>query len=601
MKTAAELDPAAILEPLVQELQAAIVVCDGDQRITWKSDEVEGLFPGRFPHGALFDECLANLSGEELEPPLDGSAPSSSHAPPNGPREFRVDAHGQTQQACYRLLPFAIDSREGACGHVHCFVDVSREKELESTYKNSLAQLVSLREISDTLYESLSTEEVIYLILIAVTAHVGFGFNRAFYLEATGDHLRGSKGIGPASPEEAHAIWASLASQNHKDIRALHRDASSRDRVPDEGTHALAGRMNFALEADEESRLVQTVRGSKPGLLRQTEALGAVDRELFELLNTDIVAIVPLYVRHSLVGVLIADNFITRNEITRRDLDILKTFSRYAGLALERSQLYDELRLSVTKLQDANETLKTHQRKLLQAEKLSAIGELAACVSHEIRNPLVAIGGLANSLSKEEGLDPSQRETLCMITDQVTRLEKFLRETLDFVKPEVHGAVSSEIRDEIDSCVSTLKRELESRSIELTLDLGDEPLRCLLAADLFHRSLTNLVLNAMQAIDKCGRIHISTRHEGHHVAIEVADTGPGIPAELHSRVFDPFFTTKPEGTGLGLANAAQAIRTLGGQISLQANEAYRTIFRILLPLEANLVRNLPRLEGRNKS
>jgi signal transduction histidine kinase len=201
----------------------------------------------------------------------------------------------------------------------------------------------------------------------------------------------------------------------------------------------------------------------KPAKLHASDPGTEVDQSLFDLLATDFVAVVPLLVRGTLAGVIIADNLITRKPISEGDLNVLKTFAGYAGVALERSHLYDELRKSVAKLQSANETLKTSQQKLLQVEKLSAIGELAAYVSHEIRNPLVAIGGLARSLLKDQVDDPDTSETLQIIVSEVNRLEKFLRETLDFVKPRVAGSIAADLNGVVRECLATFKNELSDR------------------------------------------------------------------------------------------------------------------------------------------
>src|SRR5690606_9105662 len=219
----------------------------------------------------------------------------------------------------------------------------------------------------------------------------------------------------------------------------------------------------------------------------------------------DLVAVVPLWVRGTLAGVLIADNFVTRQPISEKSLSLLKTFSNYAAIALERSQLYDELRQSAAKLQEANSTLKAHQRKLLRAEKLSAIGELAARVSHEIRNPLVAIGGLARSLLRDNGLGTEARDKVAIIVDQVSRLEKFLRETLDFVKPEFEATTVLDVRDEANACAQAFRAGAEERGIALEMELGDDPLPCPVDRDVLHRALANILRNAFEAAGPGGR------------------------------------------------------------------------------------------------
>jgi signal transduction histidine kinase len=574
-----------ILEGLATQLGVGIVLCDPADNVIQINERLTQDFPSVFVVGKRFGALLDQVSTVE-KAGTDRSVLERTAAP----GEVRRLDRGGSPPAFYRHIHFRLGS-DAAPLQVHCLVDITKEKNLEETFLTNLTQLTSMKEIVDILYESLSTQEVIYMILVAVTSQLGFGFNRAFYLEVRGDRLRGKIGIGPSSIEDAHRIWGRLASLNLPTLRALYQDLTRNGKPPDPQTQETAAAMDFPLHSPA-SALLGAIERGKPSLITSAQAGSQVDAKLFDLLRTDAVAAVPLYVRQSLAGMLIADNFITRKPITDHDLNVLKTFSGYAGVALERSQLYDELRQSVAKLQAANEVLKSHQLKLLQAEKLSAIGELAACVSHEIRNPLVAIGGLARSLLKDESIGAEHQESLQLIASEVARLEKFLRETLDFVKPEVMGTKPMDIRLEVEGCLVPFRKELEEQSIEIERGLGDDPLICPIDPDLLRRALSNLIKNSIESAGKGGRIHLACSRNGYSAEIEVADSGPGIPPELHSRAFEPFFTTKPEGTGLGLAIALQSIRSLGGQISLQAGERFKTIFKIILPLEEAQARSI---------
>jgi signal transduction histidine kinase len=345
--------------------------------------------------------------------------------------------------------------------------------------------------------------------------------------------------------------------------------------------------------ADVLPGLLGALQRGKPACISSRDAGTDVDRTLFEQLRTDAVAVLPLFVQGRLAGVIIADNFINRQPITQARLNVLKTFAGYAGVALERSHLYDELRESIVKLQTANENLKANQQKLLQAEKLSAIGELAAYVSHEIRNPLVAIGGLARSLLRDRIESAETAETLDIIVSEVDRLERFLRDTLDFVKPRLACPESVDLNALVRDSTVTFKSQLGKGSITVHFDLSKEPLRCLIDPELFHHALSNIVRNAIEAVSSGGKIGISTRREGQAAVVWVGDTGPGIPADILPRIFDPFFTTKAEGTGLGLALASQNMRSLGGQLSLDPDREYKTRFRLTIPLEG-VVQKKPR-------
>ncbi|MBI4603707.1 MAG: hypothetical protein HY721_17270 [Planctomycetes bacterium] len=572
----------ATLESVCGRLKVAAVLVDGGGKILWSSHHAQAALPGAFPLGASFDAALESATRPEAD---------RREPPPAAVREGELRrAPGGTVYRHFRERFEA--AAPGAA--LHCLVDVSRERELEEHFLLNFHQLKSMKEIVDILYESLSTPEVVYLCLVAVTAQMGFGFNRAFFLQVSGSRMRGRIGIGPSNHEEAHQIWTRLAALNFSSLREVFQNLQRNGDVPDPRTQELAIRMDFDLhqcgwgtpEAPSSPGIIGALARGKPAKLHASEPGTAVDRVLFQLLSTDVLAVVPLFVRGTLAGVILADNFITRKPIGEGDLNVLKSFAGYAGVALERSHLYDELRESVAKLRAANETLKASQQKLLQAEKLSAIGQLAAYVSHEIRNPLVSIGGLARSLLKDQVDDPDTAETLQIIVSEVTRLEKFLRETLDFVKPRTGAAVEVDLGDLVRDSLATFRNQLTAGgvAVEVEAKLSSSPARCRIDPDLLRHALLNLIKNAIEAMPGGGKLLVSVQRNDHSATIWVGDTGPGIPPEVRPRIFEPFFTTKPEGTGLGLSIASQNIRGLGGRLELECDDTYKTIFKLTLPL-----------------
>ncbi len=569
----------AILEGLSARARVAAVLVGPNGRIEASTSFARDEFAGALAEGNDFTEALDRVTRLET---TRGDASALEPSP--------VLRRAQSG-ACYRHFSLPV-SEAGQGFTLHCLLDVSHEKRLEEHFLQNLQQLKNMKEIVDILYESLSTPEVVYLCLIAVTAQMGFGFNRAFFLQVTsGGRMRGRIGIGPSNHEEANAIWSRLSSLNFSSLREVYQDFTRSGGVPDPRTQEIATHLEFELKrfgwGSEMSSSLPGILGvltrGKPARLNASDPGTEVDRILFSHLATDVVAVVPLFVRGELAGVIIADNLITGKPITEADLNVLKTFAGYAGVALERSHLYDELRESVAKLQSANETLKTSQQKLLQVEKLSAIGELAAYVSHEIRNPLVAIGGLARSLIKDQH-DPDTAETLQIIVAEVTRLERFLRETLDFVKPKVAGKVATDLSEIVRQCLATFRNEIVENAIELESRVPREPVACLTDPELLRHALSNLIKNAIEAMKGGGRLLVGVQRSDVLGTIYVGDTGPGIPVEVRPRIFDPFFTTKQGGTGLGLSIASQNIRGLGGRLELESDPEFRTLFRLTVPL-----------------
>ena len=467
---------------------------------------------------------------------------------------------------------------------------------LAEAFRTSQQQLSSMREILDILYESISnTRDVIGLILVAVTSRQGFGFNRAFFLEPDGDRLRARLGIGPASPEDANRIWSRMAEKNPT-LRETLDLVLLTGGTPDPATKLLAQQISLPLSGPhaEGAEIIAAIRRGKATRIALADGRSALDTGLFGLLGAAELAVVPLFIEERLEGVILADNFITRRAIGPADLSLLKTFSGYAGVAFQRSRLYEELERSFAAQQEANRQLQKNQERLLQAEKLSAVGELAGVVSHEIRNPLVAIGGLARSALADEQENPGTREVLEIIVNEVSRLERFLKETLDFVKPRVRRLERVDLRAVVRECLATFKEELIERRVEPRLSLGETSIPARIDTNLLRGALSNLFKNAIEAMPLGGSLVVEARAMDGMSSLRVGDTGAGIPDEARPRIFDLFFTTKKTGTGLGLAMASQSLKSLGGTIRLDGAASLptapgetihcRTVFTIELPL-----------------
>lgn len=611
-------DAEAIVEGLSKRSHRALVLVDADGEVVWANDFCSTRFPGTFPEGHSFHETFQELfevlpavpakSNQSL---LECTGPTSTLV---RPRQCAVEEASalevQSGPRVYRYESFVAsadglrggdeaDGQETAGDRVlHSLLDVSHEMKVEKDFFQNLRELTSMKEIVDILYESLSTQDVIHIILVGVTSQMGLGLNRAFFLQAKRNRLKGRIGIGPSDPEEAHQIWSRIAERNFSSLREVFENLVLAGGISDVRTQELAvsldidlGELREAAGEAPRSGLAGAIATGRPTRLHADEPGQQADAGLFELLRTDMVAVVPLSVQGELAGVIIADNNITRQPISRDHLNALKTFAWYAAMALERSRLYEELQESVTQLRKANETLKSNQQRLLQAEKLSAVGELAASVSHEIRTPLVAIGGLARSLLQDPIEDPEMRESLGLIGNEVTRLERFLGETLDFVKPKPVETITVHFQGEIRACLATFGKEIQEHGIELRTDLPEKEVFCRIDPNLLHHTLNNLVKNAIEAMENGGALHVGLEREGLFAILRVGDTGAGIPVEVQARIFDPYFTTKTGGTGLGLAIAAQAVRGSGGRLELEDAAEYETLFKLVLPLEEVLAEN----------
>jgi two-component system sensor kinase FixL len=223
--------------------------------------------------------------------------------------------------------------------------------------------------------------------------------------------------------------------------------------------------------------------------------------------------------------------------------------------------------------------------RVLQSERLAAVGNTVTHIAHEIKNPLLIIGGFARQLLKVPGLDDKARHKLAIMAEEVSHLEEMVAEMREFVRrPSVQkrpGQLGEALRKALDLFQDTLaENHIEARLVEKT-PLPPVPFD----ANQLHQVLINLIKNALEAMPEGGKITISSRVRGTNAEISIADTGEGMTPEVAANIFQPYFTTKETGTGLGLANCQSIIQEHGGSILVESRPGRGTTFTILLPLE----------------
>lgn len=228
--------------------------------------------------------------------------------------------------------------------------------------------------------------------------------------------------------------------------------------------------------------------------------------------------------------------------------------------------------------------LRTLRERVVHSERMAALGELAARVAHEIRNPLISIGGFARRLEKKLSDDSSEYARI--IVNEVTRLENILKEILGFVKSSRVNKVRVDVNDVVQNIIDFMAPSIAEKQNTIMKDLSDGPLMSLIDPDRIKEALLNILTNASQATDH-GTITVRTRREDSDAVIELTDTGCGIKNEDIKSIFNPFFTTKPQGTGLGLAVTHKIIQEHNGKIRVESVWGGGTAFKIYLPLETD--------------
>jgi two-component system NtrC family sensor kinase len=284
-------------------------------------------------------------------------------------------------------------------------------------------------------------------------------------------------------------------------------------------------------------------------------------------------ACMPLTAGARLIGFIALGRKRNLDAFFAEDLDLLGTLAAEASIALENARLYEELKKS--------------QDIIRRADRLSALGTLAAGIAHEVRNPLVSIQTFFQLAPERLHDEEFFTSFLGMTANEVKRISDLITELLSFARSPTRSLGPVNLNEVVERVATLLEPEAKKHKLTLTRTLLPMLPPVQADADQIKQVMINLVLNAIQATPADGEITISSGIVQHRDVlfgrVEVHDTGVGIPAEQLDHVFNPFFTTKDKGTGLGLAIAHQIITEHGGIISVQSTEGHGTTFFIDLP------------------
>ncbi len=298
----------------------------------------------------------------------------------------------------------------------------------------------------------------------------------------------------------------------------------------------------------------------------------------------------PLVVRDRLVGLLNLYNkrgtsLSPGKVFTEDDVRLVSVLAQQAALILDNTQLIDELGVRNTDLQDALQQLRATQKELITKEKLSAVGEMASMIIHDMRGPLTAAYGYVSLMQDLGATDPDLADYADRVIKELTRMNQMAQEVLDFSRGTKKLALEIvEAKPLIEEFIERAKSELRDTRITLKADVA-----CTAAIRIDRekilRVLLNLARNAADAMGGQGRITVRCRNDAQKMHFCVSDDGPGIPEDIRENVFKPFVTSgKATGTGLGLAIVRKLVTDHGGSIWVDSEAGKGTSFLIDLPL-----------------
>jgi len=243
-----------------------------------------------------------------------------------------------------------------------------------------------------------------------------------------------------------------------------------------------------------------------------------------------------------------------------------------------------QLQYIIRRVEEAVETMRQQQRELTRAEQLAALGQLAAGVAHEIRNPLTGVKLLVEAALRGKNSKPLTAEDLGVIHREIGRVEQTVQGLLDLTRLPPPQPAPCDLRDVISQAAELVRGRAGRQHVEVAVRVGEEPVVGSVDRGQFHKVLVNLLLNALDGMPQGGVLSVSLEAPaGRDVRLTVSDTGVGIPAEILPRLFTPFTTTKSNGTGLGLSISRRIVEEHGGRISASNRPEGGACFAITLP------------------
>jgi len=306
-------------------------------------------------------------------------------------------------------------------------------------------------------------------------------------------------------------------------------------------------------------------------------------------IETRAMMVTPLTTTDRILGAISVSSS-QRAAYDRGDLNMLQAIASTMSIALDNARLYEDLK---TLLREREET----EARLIQSEKMAALGRLIATITHEVNNPLQAIQGCLTLAEEEMGgrqREEKLRHYIHVSSTEIEHIAEIVRRTRAFYRPEPGGPRSVDVHAELDSVLALSNKQLEDSDIVVERDYAADLPRIRAHADQLRQVFLNLVLNAIDAMPTGGTLRVLTATEGiaaggrgkqiPAVRVQLTDTGEGISPEMAPHIFEPFFTTKEDGTGLGLFVAYGVVQAHRGEITVTSEPGEGATFIVRLPV-----------------
>lgn len=438
--------------------------------------------------------------------------------------------------------------------------------------------LLLLSLFSSTLLSTNRLNKLLHLILSALVHPDNALFGRAMLFlhnEKTGV-LQGMLGV-----TQSEAVGLQVVGGDPDNPLTGHWELDDKQMAGQWQSDYCSAVRSMRIDLDEGCRIVaQALQQRLVCHVEDTQCLNCNECGFIKRFNIDSFAAAPLVSRNRTLGVVIVDNSGVDYAITSQALHLLQLFASQAGMAIDNSQLYRNL-------EEAHAELRENRQRLVHSAHLAAIGEMAASISHELKTPLITIGGFAARLGKLLPQATPQRQYLDTIISEAHRLERMLADILAYSRKPTICYSRCDLRNVLRECLVDYASSFEERGIELRSVLPAGYWEVLGDGNQLKQVFINLLVNAQEAMRQGGSLTVTLGEidqvDKACALVSIEDTGGGIPEEVLSKVFTPFFTTKHHGTGLGLPIVHRIVQNHGGVLRA-ANSERGAVFTVLLPL-----------------
>jgi len=454
---------------------------------------------------------------------------------------------------------------------------IIQNRQYQSDLENANFQIQLMYQLSlkmNSVYlNTVELDEILQAILVGITANEGLRFNRAFLamFDPDAQMLRGRLAIGHGCREEAYKVWGELQ-QKHLDFFEIVNEAKlCRIDNADLGLNRLIKDLQVPL-SDQDHILIRAAMERKSIKVSGGRANGYDVKSLVDFLGTDNFVVVPLYSPQRPLGVIIADNFITHQEISESHISALELFSSQASLVIEHTHLYMDMQKTIGKLEELNYELDKNKDMLVEAERFSALGHMAAQMLHTLRNPITSIGGVARIIAKkaqDEGLGQYAE----LVAKETSRLETTLVDLFEFANQSEFNPEPTPLYPLLHKVLILMEAETAKRNIVVELAFPDPELTVEVDPGQIKKMLVHLLKNAVEASSDGSRLKVKIVTEKDWLKITISDTGKGIDDEQIRRAKEPFYTTKTFGTGMGLAMVDRIVTAHRGHFVISRKDA----------------------------